>query len=180
MSDPGRGTGGRPGQGGPRSRSHRELSHLDADGRARMVDVGGKEATVRTARATCDVHVGTETAGLIVDGEVPKGDVVAVARIAGIQAAKRTPQLIPLCHQIALTSVDVEVDVDRDAGIVTVTGVARATDRTGVEMEALVAASVAALTLYDMVKAVQRDVVVTDVRLLRKEGGSSGTWVRDA
>ncbi len=173
MSDPGRGTGGRPGQGGPHT--HRELSHLDADGRARMVDVGGKEATVRTARATCDVHVGTETAGLIVDGEVPKGDVVAVARIAGIQAAKRTPQLIPLCHQIALTSVDVEVDVDRDAGIVTVAGVARATDRTGVEMEALVATSTAALTVYDMVKGVQRDITISDLHLVEKTSGRTVT-----
>lgn len=157
-----------------------ELTHLDADGTARMVDVGGKDVTGRIAVAGCTVVLTPATAQRLADGDLPKGDARTVARIAGIQAAKRTPELLPLCHQVALTSVDVEVEVDVDAGEARVTATARAADRTGVEMEALVACTTAALTLYDMVKAVQRDVVVTDVRLLRKEGGRSGTWVREA
>jgi len=155
-----------------------ELTHLDADGTARMVDVGGKDVTGRTAVAGCTIVLSTETAQRLAAGDLPKGDARTVARIAGIQAAKRTPELLPLCHQVALTSVDVELDVDVEAGEVHVTATARAADRTGVEMEALVACTTAALTVYDMVKAVQRDVVVTDVRLLRKEGGRSGTWIR--
>lgn len=157
-----------------------ELTHLDADGTARMVDVGDKDVTGRTAVAACTVVLTPRTAQRLADGDLPKGDARAVARIAGIQAAKRTPELLPLCHQVALTSVDVEVEVDTAAGEAHVTATARAADRTGVEMEALVACTTAALVLYDMVKAVQRDVVVTDVRLLRKEGGRSGTWVREA
>ncbi len=151
-----------------------ELSHLDDDGRARMVDVGGKDTTDREAVAECVVRLHPATARLLADGELPKGDALPVARIAGIQAAKRTPELIPLCHHVALTSVDVDVAVDVEAGEATVTAVARAADRTGVEMEALTAASVAALTLYDLCKAVQPDVVVTDLRLRRKRGGRSG------
>lgn len=155
------------------------LTHLDEDGTARMVDVGDKDTTRRTAVAGCTVVLSPATASRLAAGDLPKGDARTVARIAGIQAAKRTPELLPLCHQVALTSVDVEVDVDVEAGTATVTATARAADRTGVEMEALVACTTAALTIYDMVKAVQRDVVVTDVRLLRKEGGRSGTWVAD-
>lgn len=153
------------------------LTHLDDDGTARMVDVGGKDTSRRTAVAGCTVRLSPQTAARLAAGDLPKGDARTVARIAGIQAAKRTPELLPLCHQVALTSVDVEVEVDVDGGAAYVTATARAADRTGVEMEALVACTTAALTLYDMVKAVQRDVVVTDVRLLRKEGGRSGTWV---
>lgn len=155
------------------------LTHLDEDGTARMVDVGGKDTTRRTAVAGCTVVLSPATAARLAAGDLPKGDARTVARIAGIQAAKRTPELLPLCHQVALTSVDVEVDVDVEAGTATVTATARAADRTGVEMEALVACTTAALTIYDMVKAVQRDVAITDVRLLRKEGGRSGTWVAD-
>ena len=150
------------------------LTHLDARGRARMVDVGGKDVTERTAVAGCSVVVAPATAALLADGALPKGDALALARVAGIQAAKRTSELIPLCHQIALTSVAVDLEVDRAAGRVTITATATARDRTGVEMEALTAASVAALTVYDLVKAVQRDAVVTDLRLLRKTGGRSG------
>ena len=152
------------------------LTHLDEEGRARMVDVGDKPVTTRRARAGCVVRMSPETARLLADGDLPKGDALPVARLAGIQAAKRTSELIPLCHQVALTDVDVDLAVDTGTGQVTVTATARADDRTGVEMEALVAASVAALALYDMVKAVQRDVVVTDVRLLAKEGGRHGSW----
>jgi len=150
------------------------LTHLDARGHARMVEVAAKEITVRTAVAACQVRMTPATARLLADGGLPKGDALPVARIAGIQAAKRTPELIPLCHGIALTSVEVEVVVDADAGTADVTATATAADRTGVEMEAMTAASVAALTLYDLLKAVQRDVVITDLRLRRKTGGRSG------
>lgn len=159
--------------------SERDLTHLDADGTARMVDVAGKQVTDRTAVAGCTVVLSPDTARRLAAGDLPKGDARTVARIAGIQAAKRTPELLPLCHQVALTSVEVEVEVDVDAGEARVVATARAADRTGVEMEALVACTTAALTIYDMVKAVQRDVVVTDVRLLRKDGGRSGAWVRE-
>lgn len=150
------------------------LTHLDAAGRARMVDVARKAVTPRTAVAACLVRMRPETARRLADGALPKGDALPVVRLAGIQAAKRTPELIPLCHQIALTSVEVEVIVDQEAGVAEVVATARATDRTGVEMEALTAASVAALTLYDLVKAVQRDVVITDLRLRHKSGGHAG------
>jgi cyclic pyranopterin monophosphate synthase len=150
------------------------LTHLDASGRARMVDVGDKPVTARTATASCRVRMSPATAARLLDGDLPKGDALPVARIAGIQAAKRTPELIPLCHHVALTSVEVTIEVDAAAGDAEITATARATDRTGVEMEAMTAASVAALTLYDLLKAVQRDVVVTDLRLRRKTGGRSG------
>jgi cyclic pyranopterin monophosphate synthase len=150
------------------------LTHLDDDGDARMVDVGGKEVSEREATASCRVRMAPETARLLAGGGLPKGDALPVARIAGIQAAKRTPELIPLCHQVALTAVDVDIAVDVEAGVAEVTASARAADRTGVEMEALTAAGVAALTLYDLCKAVQRDLVITDLRLRRKRGGRSG------
>jgi cyclic pyranopterin monophosphate synthase len=150
------------------------LTHLDERGRARMVDVGAKEVTERTAVAACRVVMAPATARRLAEGALPKGDALPVARIAGIQAAKRTPELIPLCHQLALTSVEVDLAVDADRGVVDVEVTVRARDRTGVEMEALTGASVAALTLYDLVKAVQRDVVITDLRLRRKTGGRSG------
>ncbi len=152
------------------------LTHLDDEGAARMVDVGGKDVTARVAVAGCRVEMSPATARLLADGDLPKGDALPVARIAGIQAAKRTPDLIPLCHQIALTSVDVDIEVDAAAGVATVTATARAADRTGVEMEAMVAASIAALTLYDLCKAVQKDVAVTDLHLIRKSGGRSGDY----
>jgi cyclic pyranopterin phosphate synthase len=150
------------------------LTHLDERGRAHMVDVGAKDVTARTAVARCTVVLAPATAALLADGALPKGDALALARVAGIQAAKRTPELIPLCHQIALTSVAVELDVDREVGTVLITATVSARDRTGVEMEALTAASVAALTVYDLVKAVQRDAVITDLHLVRKSGGRSG------
>jgi cyclic pyranopterin phosphate synthase len=153
-----------------------ELTHLDASGAARMVDVAGKDVTAREAVAGCTVVMSPQTAGRVADGDLPKGDALPVVRIAGIQAAKRTFELIPLCHQIALTSVDVDVTLDAAEGTATITATARATDRTGVEMEALVACTTAALTLYDLVKAVQRDVRITDVQLLQKSGGRSGEY----
>jgi len=150
------------------------LTHLDERGAARMVDVGAKDVTERTAVATCHVELAVSTAALLADGALPKGDALALARVAGIQAAKRTPELIPLCHHIALTGVSIELDVDRSSGRVTIVATVKARDRTGVEMEALTAASVAALTVYDLVKSVQKDAVIGGLRLLRKTGGRSG------
>jgi cyclic pyranopterin phosphate synthase len=150
------------------------LTHLDARGQARMVDVGDKQVTARTAVAGCRVVMSPDTAHRLVAGDLPKGEAIPVARIAGIQAAKRTWELIPLCHQIALTRVEVSIEVAAGEGTAEVLAIVEARDRTGVEMEALTAASVAALTIYDLVKAVQRDVVVTDLRLRKKSGGRSG------
>ncbi|HEY8340543.1 MAG TPA: cyclic pyranopterin monophosphate synthase MoaC [Egibacteraceae bacterium] len=156
-----------------------ELTHLDEAGRARMVDVGDKPVSRRRAVARARLRLSPATAALLAEGRLPKGDALPVARIAGIQAAKRTPELIHLCHLVALASVAVDVDVDVDAGLATVTATVAAADRTGVEMEALVAASTAALTLYDMVKAVERGAVVERVELVEKTGGVRGHWRRD-
>lgn len=153
-----------------------ELTHLDSAGHAHMVDVGGKSVTQRTAEARAQVMMAPTTAARLVAGTLPKGDALPVARIAGIQAAKRTSELIPLCHQIALTNVTVDIDVDVDTGRVDVRASVKTADRTGVEMEALTAVSVASLTLYDLVKAVQRDVVVTDLHVTHKTGGRSGEY----
>lgn len=154
------------------------LTHLDAQGRAAMVDVAEKDVTQRRAVAGCTVRMRPQTAALLQQGRLPKGDAVAVARIAGIQAAKRTWELIPLCHQVALSSVEVELDVDAGSGLVHVTASVRAADRTGVEMEALVAASTAALTVYDLVKAVDRGAVIAELAVHEKSGGRSGEWRR--
>ncbi len=155
------------------------LSHIDERGRARMVDVGGKDETERVARAEASVRMAPETLAVIEDEAVPKGDVIATARLAGIMAAKRTHELIPLCHQLNLSAVSVDVEADRALPGLRVTTVARLRGRTGVEMEALVAASVAALTIYDMCKAIDRGMEVSGVRLLEKSGGRSGTWRRE-
>ena len=147
------------------------LTHLDESGNARMVDVGDKAVTTRTATARALVRMSPQTAGAIVAGDAPKGDVLGTARIAGIQAAKRTSELIPLCHPLPLDKIGVELEVDADAGVVTITTTARVTARTGVEMEALTAASVAALTVYDMVKGIEQGVEIAEVALLAKTGG---------
>jgi cyclic pyranopterin monophosphate synthase len=157
-----------------------DLTHLDASGRARMVDVGEKPATERRAVARAVVRVSPETARKVLAGDAPKGDVLGVARIAGIQAAKRTAELIPLCHPLALTFIGVEGVVDGGAGTITLTAEARTTGPTGVEMEAMIAASVAALTVYDMVKGLERGAEIAEVVLLEKSGGRSGRWTRDA
>lgn len=154
-----------------------ELTHLDAEGRARMVDVGAKDVTDREAVASAVVRMEPATLALLRGGHAPKGDVLAVARVAGIQAAKKTPELIPLCHAIALTAVEVAFDWLEPDGV-RVEARARARDRTGVEMEALTAASVAALTVYDMLKAVDRGMRIEHVRLEEKRGGRSGHWQR--
>lgn len=156
-----------------------QLTHLDDDGRARMVDVGDKAVTDRRAVARATVRMSAATAAAVRDGDAPKGDVLGPARIAGIQAAKRTWELIPLCHQLPLSSVDVAAEVDVDGGRVVLTATARTRGQTGVEMEALTAASVAALTVYDMVKALEKGVAIAEVVLLEKSGGRSGTWRRE-
>lgn len=147
------------------------LTHLDDEGRARMVDVGAKAETERVARARARLRMSPGTARLVEAGEGPKGEVLGVARLAGIQAAKRTGELIPLAHPLPLTFADVVASVDVDAGVVELVAEARTVARTGVEMEAMTAAAVAALTVYDMVKGVERGVRVEDVVLLEKTGG---------
>jgi cyclic pyranopterin monophosphate synthase len=152
------------------------LSHLDESGAAHMVDVTGKDATKRTAVAAGTLHTTPEVVALIASGGLPKGDALATARVAGILAAKHTSALIPLCHQLALTGVDVDFEAgDERVGI---TATVHSTDRTGVEMEALTAVSIAALTLYDMIKAVDPAARIDDIRVLRKEGGKTGLWTR--
>jgi cyclic pyranopterin phosphate synthase len=147
------------------------LTHLDSAGRARMVDVSAKAPSDRFARARAVVRMSPDAAARVAAGDAPKGDVAAVARIAGIQAAKRTDELIPLAHSLPLTKVGAEIEIDAVQGTVTVIAEARTTDRTGVEMEALVACSVAALTVYDMVKGIEPGVVIERVELLDKTGG---------
>ncbi len=155
-----------------------ELTHLDAGGRARMVDVAAKPATERSALARAVVRVSPATAQAVIAGDAPKGDVLGVARIAGIQAAKRTAELIPLCHPLGLTFVGVEGSIDAASGEIVLEARASTTGPTGVEMEAMTAASVAALTVYDMVKGLERGAEIASVVLLEKSGGRSGFWRR--
>lgn len=157
--------------------SEPRLTHLDESGAARMVDVSEKAATARTARASGRVLLDPTTVALLRADGVPKGDALAVARLAGIMGAKRTPELVPLCHPLALTAISVELVVHDDG--VHIVATARTTDRTGVEMEALTAVSVAALTVVDMVKAVDRTAVISQVRVDAKSGGRSGEWRRE-
>lgn len=152
------------------------LTHIDAKGEARMVDVGDKDITSRTAVAGGRVSMKPETLKLVLSGDAKKGDVLGTARLAGIMAAKRTHELIPLCHPLALTSVMVDLEPDKSGSAINVTATAKVSGKTGVEMEALTAASVACLTIYDMVKAVDRGMVISDIRLLEKSGGKSGTY----
>lgn len=160
--------------------THGGLTHLDAEGRARMVDVAEKPETRRVAVAAAFVSMQPETLALIRDAAAVKGDVIAVARVAGIQAAKRTSELIPLCHPIVLTKVSVELEPASEGRVgLEIIATAETVGRTGVEMEALTAVAVAGLTVYDMCKAVDRGMSVSGVRLLRKEGGRSGLWTRN-
>lgn len=154
-----------------------ELTHLTRDGEARMVDVGKKEPSRRRATARARVRLAKDTFLALASGDTPKGDVLATARIAGILAAKRTSELIPLCHQVQLTKV--ELDLRLEGGAVIVEASAEASDRTGVEMEALVAASTAAMTIYDMLKAIEPGITF-DVGVVQKSGGKTGTWKRSA
>lgn len=155
------------------------LTHLDAGGRARMVDVGAKPETDRVATARAVVRMTAATATAVMAGDAPKGDVIGTARLAAIQAAKRTDEWIPLAHTLPLHSVDVDIEVDVAAGTVTVTTTARVHARTGVEMEAMVGCAAGALCVYDMVKGIERGVAIERVELLAKSGGRSGTWRRD-
>jgi cyclic pyranopterin phosphate synthase len=158
------------------SSAHQHLTHIDEAGAARMVDVSAKDVTTRTARATGRVLVAPRVVELLRGEGVPKGDALGVARVAGIMGAKRTPDLVPLCHPLSISGVTVDLEVADDA--VEITATVRTNDRTGVEMEALTAVAVAALTVVDMVKAVDKGAVVTDVRVEEKTGGKSGDWHR--
>jgi cyclic pyranopterin phosphate synthase len=157
-----------------------ELSHLDSEGRARMVDVGGKPESERWAVARAEVSMTPETLAVVRAGELRKGDVRAAAELAGVMAAKRTWELIPLCHPLPLSHIEVRLEMDDSIPGVTITATVRTFARTGVEMEALTAASVAALTVYDMIKAVERSARITNVRLVEKHGGRSGDIVLES
>lgn len=156
----------------------KKLSHLDESGRAKMVDVGSKAVSIRIARAETLVKMDRETLELITSGSLPKGDVFSTARIAGIIAAKKTHEIIPLCHPLKIDAITVDFEIDRISPAIKVLTDVRVTDRTGAEMEALHAASVAALTIYDMCKAAERAVKIDNLRLKYKSGGKSGTWER--
>lgn len=156
-----------------------QLTHLDEQGNATMVDVGDKTITSRTAVAQGEVGMLPATLQAIRTGNLPKGDVLAAARIAGIMAAKRTPDLIPLCHTLLLTKVAVDFEIDEAHNRVIITAIVRCNGQTGVEMEALTAVSVAALTIYDMAKALEKTMIIGNIRLLEKQGGKSGSWQRD-
>jgi len=153
-----------------------KLSHLDEQGRARMVDVGSKPDTERVAVAKGEIIMRPETLALIQEGGIPKGDVLAVAQVAGVMAAKRVAELIPMCHPLLLTHVQVDFAPDEERGLIEIVATVKTTGKTGVEMEALTAVSVAALTIYDMCKAVDRAMRITNVRLVRKSGGKRGEW----
>lgn len=154
------------------------LSHLDKKGKARMVDVTGKDSTVRTAVARGKVRMRPDTVGLIVSDGIAKGDVLGVAKVAGIMAAKQTGALIPMCHPLELTGIDLHFIPDADRGEITVEATVSTVGRTGVEMEAMMAVSVAALTIYDMCKSADRWMVLSDIKLMTKKGGKSGTLIR--
>jgi len=156
----------------------RELSHIDKKGQARMVDVTAKPVTHRQATARGKVLMRPETAALIQEGGMPKGDVFSTARIAGIMAAKKTPDLIPMCHPLEITGIELSFASDIPAGEIVIEAKASMVGRTGIEMEVMTAVAVAALTIYDMCKAVDREIVISDIKLIRKEGGKSGVFVR--
>ena len=153
-----------------------DFNHFDGKGNAIMVDVSGKEITERIAIASCDVQVDSATMALIVGGNIKKGDVLSVARLAGILGAKKTPELIPLCHPLALTSAELDIRCDEKLSIIEITAKCKINARTGVEMEALTAVSIAALTIYDMCKAVDKGIIISNIKLLEKTGGKSGQW----
>jgi cyclic pyranopterin phosphate synthase len=156
----------------------KKLSHIDDKGGAKMIDVGGKSATRRMARARGSVLLSPETIDLIEGDGITKGNVMDTARLAGIMAAKKTCELVPLCHQLNLSSVTIDFAVDRKKNKITIDARAECTGQTGVEMEALTAVSVAALTVYDMCKAVDKAMVISEIMLIEKKGGKSGTWKR--
>lgn len=156
-----------------------KLSHIDNKGAARMVDVSGKKTTSRVATAKGKVTMAPETLAIIISGSGPKGDVLSVARLAGIMAAKKTPDLIPLCHPLAISGVEVELEPDTATNAIHITATVKVSGQTGVEMEALTAVSVAALTVYDMAKAVDKAMQISDIHLVHKAGGKSGEYKAD-
>jgi len=153
------------------------FTHLDQQGRAKMVDISDKEITLRQAIAGGEVHCKPETVRQVTEQKIKKGDVIAVARVAGIMAAKKTPELIPLCHGISVNSVEIEINADVEKGIITVEALVITEGKTGVEMEALTAVSGTCLCIYDMCKAIDKDMVIDNIRLLKKSGGRSGEYV---
>jgi len=153
-----------------------KLTHLDEQGRARMVDVGGKDDTHRSATARAEVELSAETLAVVLSGEVPKGDVFAVARIAGITGGKKTPDLIPLTHPIGIDSLKVQIIPDENLPVIHIEATATTTGKTGVEMEAMTAVSIAALTVYDMLKSLEKGIKISDIRLVHKVGGKSGEY----
>ena len=155
-----------------------KLTHLDDNGQANMVDVSGKPETIRMARAVGSVQLSDRSMAALLEGNVKKGDALAVARIAGIMAAKKTSELIPLCHPLPISQAKVELEPDRDRNLVLITATVKTTGPTGVEMEALTAVSIAALTLYDMLKSVDKFITISTIKLDEKQGGKSGTWKR--
>ncbi len=162
----------------PSGEAPNELTHVDAKGRVRMVNIGEKEITHRVCVARAEVHLAAETLAKIADGTVPKGDVLATARLAGIQAAKRTDEWIPLAHPLPLDAVEITLTPDPDGPAILIEGRAETHWRTGVEMEAMVAVTAAGLTVYDMCKAIDRDISLDSARLIHKSGGKSGSWTR--
>lgn len=161
-----------------RNSMNNPFTHIDDRGNARMVDVSEKAVTMRTARAIARVKLKPETIELLLKKALPKGDVLTVAKVAGIMAAKKTSELIPMCHPLNISQVDIEFRVLKEQGLIEIESSVKVEAKTGVEMEALVAASVSALTIYDMCKAVEREIVITDIMLLEKSGGRSGTFKR--
>jgi cyclic pyranopterin phosphate synthase len=155
-----------------------QLSHLDEQGRARMVDVSAKEITSRIAIASGSIHMRAETLALILEDKIEKGDVFSVARVAGIMAAKKTSELIPMCHPLNITAVEIELTPQKEPARVDIEATVRVSGKTGVEMEAMTAVSVAGLTIYDMCKAVDREMTIGEIRLVKKSGGKSGTFIR--
>lgn len=156
----------------------KDFSHLDDTGGISMVDVGAKRTTVREAVATASVRMQPETLKRLVDRSLPKGDVLTTAKVAGVLAAKQTPALIPLAHPIALESVDITFDIDQHSGTIEVRSIVRCEAKTGVEMEAMIACAIAALTIYDMCKSAEKGITIDGLQLMRKSGGKSGTWER--
>lgn len=156
-----------------------KLTHISSNGQANMVDVGGKDSTVRLAIASGKIVMHADTLKLILNGDAKKGDVLGAARIAGIMAAKKTSDLIPLCHPLALSKITVDIESDAKIPGLIVTATAKLTGKTGVEMEALTACSIACLTIYDMAKAVDRNMQITDIHVVEKSGGKSGHWIND-
>lgn len=174
----GKGQGEKTQGSGKPKYSKARLAHLNKEGRARMVDVTEKEVTQREAVANARVRMRPETLKLIKEGAIKKGDVLAVAQVAGIMAAKKTPEFIPMCHPLQITGVDINFKIDEKKAEIEIEAVVKATDKTGVEMEALTAVTTAALTIYDMCKAVDRGMELVDIKLMKKSGGKSGTFVR--